>query len=174
MRLERADRLVHIRLADGAPFQGHRHRHRRLRAGEARARGERTSEQARQDTERATQLPDCCGMMTSEVRHGDPRRAPRYHATAAAVVAFTARRRCYTSGMLKGSRDAVLKRIQPISVHGQISLDVQYIYADEDGEQIRVARVGPEAVEKGLDPGDRITLEFVMGVVTQVRRAART
>jgi hypothetical protein len=75
--------------------------------------------------------------------------------------------------MLKGSRDAVLKKIQPISVHGQISLDVQYIYADEDGEQIRVARVGSEAVDKGLDPGDRITLEFLMGVVTQVRRAAK-
>src|SRR6266545_12897 len=55
---------------------------------------------------------------------------------------------CYTAPMLKGSRDAILKKIQPISVHGQISLDVQYIYADEDGEQIRVARVGPEAVDK--------------------------
>ncbi len=73
--------------------------------------------------------------------------------------------------MLKGSRDAVLKHIQPISVHGQISLDVQYVYEDEDGQQIRVARVGPEAVDKGLDPGDRITLEFLMCVVTQVRRA---
>jgi hypothetical protein len=89
------------------------------------------------------------------------------------ATAFAMCRRCYTFGMLKGSRDAVLKKIQPISVHGQISLDVQYIYADEDGEQIRVARVGPEAVDKGLDPGDRITLEFVMGVVTQVRRAAK-
>jgi hypothetical protein len=75
--------------------------------------------------------------------------------------------------MLKGSRDAVLKHIQPISVHGQISLDVQYVYDDEDGQQIRVARVGPEAVDKGLDPGDRITLDFLMGVVTKVRRAAR-
>jgi hypothetical protein len=74
--------------------------------------------------------------------------------------------------MLKGSRDAVLKKIQPISVHGQISLDVQYIYEDEDGEQIRVARVGPEAVEQGLDPGDRITLDFLMGVVTHVRRSS--
>jgi hypothetical protein len=77
---------------------------------------------------------------------------------------------CYTSGMLKGSRDAILKKIQPISVHGQISLDVQYIYADEDGEQIRVARVGPEAVDKGLDPGDRITLDFMMGAVTHISR----
>jgi hypothetical protein len=75
--------------------------------------------------------------------------------------------------MLKGSRDAVLKHIQPISVHGQISLDVQYVYEDEDGQQIRVARVGPEAVDKGLDPGDPITLEFLMGVVTQVRRKPR-
>ena len=74
--------------------------------------------------------------------------------------------------MLKGSRDAILKKIQPISVHGQISLDVQYIYADEDGEQIRVARVGSEAVDRGLDAGDRITLDFLMGAVIAVRRSA--
>jgi hypothetical protein len=74
--------------------------------------------------------------------------------------------------MLKGSRDAILKKIQPISVHGQISLDVQYIYADEDGEQIRVARIGPEAVDKTLGPGDRITLDFLMGAVTAVRKSA--
>ena len=38
--------------------------------------------------------------------------------------------------MLHGSREAVLRKVQPISVHGQISLDVHYVYADDDTEQV--------------------------------------
>jgi hypothetical protein len=79
--------------------------------------------------------------------------------------------RCYTFGMLKGSREAVLRKIQPISVHGQISLDVHYIFPDDESEQIRVARVGPEAVTFGLEPGDRVVLEFLLGTVTSITRA---
>ena len=73
--------------------------------------------------------------------------------------------------MLKGSREAVLRKVQPISVHGQISLDVHFVYADDDTEQVRVARVGPEAMPRGLEPGDRVILDFVLGVVTSVKRA---
>jgi hypothetical protein len=73
--------------------------------------------------------------------------------------------------MLKGSREAVLKKIQPISVHGQISLDVHYFFADDDSQQTRVARIGPESVTKGLEPGDRVMLEFVLGAVTSITRA---
>jgi hypothetical protein len=73
--------------------------------------------------------------------------------------------------MLKGSREAVLRKVQPISVHGQISLDVHYVYPDDDTEQVRVARVGPEAMAQGLDAGDRVILDFVLGVVTSVKRA---
>ena len=69
--------------------------------------------------------------------------------------------------MLKGSREAVLRKVQPISVHGQISLDVHFVYPDDDTEQVRVARIGPEAMDKGLEPGDRVVLDFVLGVVTQ-------
>lgn len=72
--------------------------------------------------------------------------------------------------MLHGSREAILRKIQPISVHGQISLDVQYVDPDDSNEQVRVARIGPESVVKGLEPGDRIRLDFVMGVVTNVTR----
>jgi hypothetical protein len=75
--------------------------------------------------------------------------------------------------MLHGSREAVLRKVQPISVHGQISLDVQYVYADDDSEQVRVARIGPEAVDKGLEAGDHVVLDFVVGVVTAVRRLPR-
>jgi hypothetical protein len=72
--------------------------------------------------------------------------------------------------MLKGSRDAVLVRLQPISVHGQLSYDVHYTFADEPDGPTRVARVGREAIESRLQPGDRVSLDFLVGVVTAVRR----
>lgn len=72
--------------------------------------------------------------------------------------------------MLRGSREAVLRKMQPISIHGQLSYDVHYLFADELDAQVRVARVGPEAIEKGLQTGDTVMLDFVVGVVTAVRK----
>ncbi len=73
--------------------------------------------------------------------------------------------------MLKGSRDAVLHRVQPISIHGQLSYDVHYKFADEADGQMRVARVGPEVLAPGLQDGDRVRLDFLVGVVTAVHKA---
>ena len=73
--------------------------------------------------------------------------------------------------MLKGSRDAVLHRLQPISIHGQLSYDVHYRFADEPESQLRVARVGSEVLAQGLQEGDLIRLDFLVGVVTAVHRA---
>ncbi len=73
--------------------------------------------------------------------------------------------------MLRGSREAILHKMQPISNHGQLSYDLHYRFEDEPDSQVRVARVGPEAIDGGIQPGDRITLDFVIGVVTSVRRA---
>jgi hypothetical protein len=73
--------------------------------------------------------------------------------------------------MLKGSRDAVLHKLQPISIHGQLSYDVHYKFADEPDGQIRVARVGAEALGPGLEEGERIRLDFLVGVVTGVHKA---
>jgi hypothetical protein len=73
--------------------------------------------------------------------------------------------------MLKGSREAVLHKLQPISIHGQLSYDVHYRFVDEPDSQMRVARVGGEAIAKGLQDGDRVTLDFLVGVVTAVHRA---
>jgi hypothetical protein len=72
--------------------------------------------------------------------------------------------------MLKGSRDAVLHRLQPISIHGQLSYDVAYTFADEPDSQPRVARVGPEALPPGLQAGDRVRLDFLVGVVTAIHK----
>ncbi len=73
--------------------------------------------------------------------------------------------------MLKGSRDAVLHRMQPISIHGQLSYDVHYRFdGDEPDSQLHVARVGGEALAPGLQLGDRVRLDFLLGVVTAVHR----
>ena len=71
--------------------------------------------------------------------------------------------------MLKGSRNATLHRLQPISIHGQLSYDAHYTFED-DPDQPHVARVGPEAVDTGVDAGDRVRLDFLVGVVTQIHR----
>jgi hypothetical protein len=72
--------------------------------------------------------------------------------------------------MVKGSREAVLRKMQPISIHGQLSYDLHYRFADEPDGQMRVARVGPEAIAPGIQAGDHVRLDFLVGVVTAVNR----
>lgn len=73
--------------------------------------------------------------------------------------------------MLKGSRSGILRKVQPLSIHGQISWDVFFTDPDEVDGQMQMARVGPEAVDRNLEPGDRITLQYLLGSVTSVTRA---
>ncbi len=74
--------------------------------------------------------------------------------------------------MLKGTKAAIVKRIQPVSIHGQISLDVYFVDADDPEGQTSLARVGEESVPRGLEVGDRVTLHYVVGVVTHITREA--
>ena len=74
--------------------------------------------------------------------------------------------------MLKGTKEAVVQKIQPVSIHGQISLDVYYADPDDSQAQIRVARVGPESVPRNLEAGDRVTLHYLLGIVTQITRTS--
>lgn len=71
--------------------------------------------------------------------------------------------------MLKGTRDGILKRIQPMSVHGQVSWDVYFTDIEDPDGQVHAARVGPEAVmDHNVEPGDRIQVEYVVGVAVRV------
>jgi hypothetical protein len=72
--------------------------------------------------------------------------------------------------MLKGTKEVVVQKIQPVSIHGQISLDVYFSDPDDSQSQVRLARIGPEAVPRNLEPGDRVVLHYLLGVVTQVTR----
>jgi hypothetical protein len=72
--------------------------------------------------------------------------------------------------MLKGTRAAIVKKIQPVSIHGQISLDVYFVDPEEPDGQVSLARVGQEAVPRDLEAGDRVDLHYVLGVVTAVTK----
>jgi hypothetical protein len=73
--------------------------------------------------------------------------------------------------MLRGTRTAILQKVQPVSIHGQVSFDVHYLIVENDDERTHVARVGREDVAHGLEPGDHITLEFLLNQVIRVTRA---
>lgn len=72
--------------------------------------------------------------------------------------------------MLKGTRTAILKKVQPLSIHGQVSYDIHYVFVEDDEERTRVARVGREDVALGLEPGDRVSLEILLNQVVRVER----
>ena len=72
--------------------------------------------------------------------------------------------------MLKGVRRALVKKVQPVSIHGQISLDVYFVDPNDSQSQVSLARIGPESVPKNLEAGDRVTLHYMLGVVTEITR----
>ena len=65
--------------------------------------------------------------------------------------------------MLKGTRTALVKKIQPVSIHGQISLDVYFVDPEDPQGQVSLARVGPEAMPRHLEPGDASISHYVLG-----------
>jgi hypothetical protein len=72
--------------------------------------------------------------------------------------------------MLKGTRKALVKKVQPVSIHGQISLDVYFVDPEEPDGQVSIARVGPESTPPHLEAGDIVELHYVLGAVTNVTR----
>ena len=73
--------------------------------------------------------------------------------------------------MLKGTRQAVVRALRPVSIHGQTSLEIVFTYEDDPGEQLNATRVGHEAiVGLPLDVGDHIDVEYLVGVVVKVTK----
>jgi hypothetical protein len=72
--------------------------------------------------------------------------------------------------MLKGTRTVQVTKIQPVSIHGQISLDVHFIDPDDAQGQVSLARIGPESVPRNLEAGDKVQLHYLLGVVTNITK----
>jgi hypothetical protein len=74
--------------------------------------------------------------------------------------------------MLRGSRKVLVKKVQPVSIHGQISLDVYFVDPAEPDGQVSLARVGPESTPPHMEAGDLVEVHYVLGSVTSVTRPA--
>ena len=74
-------------------------------------------------------------------------------------------------GVTVERREGVLRKIRPISIHGQISWNVYFNDPEDLNGPVEMERVGPESVMSGLEPGDLIRLEYLLGAVTNVTRA---
>ena len=72
--------------------------------------------------------------------------------------------------MLRGLQVAVLTKLQPVSIHGQVFYDVHYVKTDDEDLIPNVARVGGEDVDAGLHPCDRVKLHILLNQVTRVER----
>ena len=72
--------------------------------------------------------------------------------------------------MLKGTRVGIAKKLQPVSIHGQMSVDVYFNDASDPDGQVNVARLGTEGVDATIEPGDAIKLEYLVGQVIKVSR----
>ena len=72
--------------------------------------------------------------------------------------------------MLKGTRTVQVTKVQPVSIHGQISLDVYFIDPDDPQSQVSLARVGGESVSRNIEAGDIVDLHYMVGVVTSITK----
>jgi len=72
--------------------------------------------------------------------------------------------------MLKGTRTVRVTKIQPVSIHGQLSLDVYFIDPDDPQGQVSLGRVGGESVPRNIEAGDTVDLHYMVGVVTSITK----
>ena len=70
--------------------------------------------------------------------------------------------------MLKGTRDVLVTKVQPVSIHGQISLDIYWVDPQDSQGQVSLARIGPASAPRDIDAGDHFTLHYMFGAVTSI------
>ena len=71
--------------------------------------------------------------------------------------------------IMSGSKDATLRAVRLIDIHGTRFYDVEYIHDDAPGN-VRAARVGLESAYNDPRPGDQIRVSYLMNVVTGLAR----
>jgi len=70
---------------------------------------------------------------------------------------------------LMGEHVVVVRDVREIDIHGARFLDIAY--ALEGSDEVLTCRIGPESVEGGAHPGDRVRMQFVMRQPVRVRPA---
>ena len=75
--------------------------------------------------------------------------------------------------MLKGTRDGILKKLQPVSIHGQMSWDVFFTDVEDPDGQIHVARVGPRSGRRATSSPATASRSSTWSAVVKVRASCR-
>lgn len=68
---------------------------------------------------------------------------------------------------MMGEQEATVVAAKPFELHGVTYYDVAVRFADQSVEQ---ARLGPEGVPVGIQPGDRVLATRVANMVISLRR----
>ena len=66
-----------------------------------------------------------------------------------------------------GEQEAIVLDVKPFGLHGLTYFDVTVTFSDRQVEQ---ARLGPEGVPDGLQPGERVLATRVGNMVISLRR----
>lgn len=67
-------------------------------------------------------------------------------------------------------QEGVVLSLVPVSIHGDRYVDVVLEVAGPDGGERLSARLGTEAVDDDLAPGDRVQIEGFLRTVTGLRK----
>ena len=70
--------------------------------------------------------------------------------------------------MITGTRQAVLRAIRPVTLHGHAAVDLRFVFLDDDTEQLQSARVSPGVASPHLQPDDHILVEYKTAEVVRV------
>jgi hypothetical protein len=68
---------------------------------------------------------------------------------------------------MMGEQEATVLEVKPLGLHGVTYYDVTVGFSDRMVEQ---ARLGPEGVPEGLQPGERVLATRVANMVISLRR----
>jgi hypothetical protein len=71
--------------------------------------------------------------------------------------------------IMSGTKEATLRAVRLIDIHGTRFYDIEYTHDDLPGH-LRAARVGLESAYADPRPGDQIRVSYLMNVVTALAR----
>jgi hypothetical protein len=71
--------------------------------------------------------------------------------------------------IMSGAKDATLRSVHLIDIHGTRFYDIEYAH-DDLPSQVRSARIGLESAYDRPQPGDQVRVSYLMNVVTALAR----
>jgi hypothetical protein len=71
--------------------------------------------------------------------------------------------------IISGSRPATLRELRLVDIHGTRYYDIAFAH-DDAPDAVRTARIGVEDAYDEPRPGDKVSVSYVMNVVTGIAR----